>query len=1361
MFAMRWSAAQRAAKKSRSVIQTKTKMFPFAVSRRATSGGRRFVSYAGIAAVLSMVIWAQAMRGQAGIDVGSVTGTVKDPGGALVPGASLTLTNRDTGVAQSTISTHAGAYDFPSVRVGTYSLTVQAQGFKEIQLQNITVHLATTATEDITLRVGSASAEITVTSEVPLLQAQDASLGTTFDSEMVNDLPIFGGSQGRSFMELTTLAAGVQFTGSNDSTSTFLVHGVQSGQVDVRLNGMDDNAEVFGGISIPPIPDAIQEFKLEDGNNSAELGEFYGPVVSVVTMTGTNRFSGSVWEYFENDKINANDYFNKLHQLVTGNPILPNRPGRFKENSYGGIIGGPVILPHYNGHNRTFFTFDYQRTNYTSTPTFTGTVPTANMTSSNFTNLSDTLTLSTQTNPANVATSEKQDAIGRYFQIGMMMDPATTRAVVCGAADPITGMMVNCKQGYVPTINGIKYGILRDPFLSSASTNCPTPPTLQGTTAFNSTYNLGAFAPGCFNQLPANRVDPNAVALLKLFPAPNQPTHNYGNNYFATLPSPVVTQQYDVRIDHTISRSDMVFGTYSYRNAVTAPAPPFPGVLEGGSNVSFWTTNPTYMVVLTWNHVFNPRLLNEFRAGDEHNVNTRTDPGDINNTTGIPAQFGIGGIPQAIGNGGLPTFSINSGISSFGSRTNITFQKVGAWTYSDNVTWSTGRHDWKFGAQYNATYGDIAQPPYSRGSFTYNGQYSNTPNSGDADTGMADFLLLPDTNVASGAYAGTSGMTPESTTGHELGGASAYQGNNSTKSTYNAPYVAFFAVDTVKLTPRFTANIGLREEYFAPYSSKGGTEANFWMGGAGNDAAGSAYYIAHDGCNTPRSPSFNGLLAYDNIPIICRGNNTANNMPKALWAPRVGFAYRLLTNLVVRAGAGIAYGAFGSVGFGGTLGTNYPFRFNVQSPAGTNAYTPQLLGSANNVTATMENTFSNIDMTNPLSAYLPLGSLALYGKQYNFNVPHVKTMTAAVQWQFSGHDSVEARYVGNIGQNLESANPYHNSVSELLTQNTSVVTSCATQSNPYCETGYVPFPNLSPNAGPMETTGQVSNYQSAESEYRHVTRGGFTMDANYTFARCWSDAQGGQQNSAGPGNGRAPWVIGFGGYRADYDRCTNLAANVFKAFGDVTLPVGRNARFLSHVNAWEDAVIGGWKLSPIFMASSGTLNNVLCQGSNGYGPNPTYTGPWFQTSNTALSCNAPTVAGVSLYGPGPKDHARTKFTGLWNSSAFTAPASPVETNGQMDFSPLGVRGNQLYGPGFWDFDLAIHKQFRFTEHTRLELQVQAVNAFNHAQMSNPPNTSGYTNPSGETLTGGWGTVTTTRMNNGEGRILQLVGKLHF
>ena len=211
---------------------------------------------------------------------------------------------------------------------------------------------------------------------------------------MATELPLFGGSGGRSFMTLATTAPGVQFTGNNSSTGTFLIHGVQSGAVDVRVNGADDNAEVFGGITIPPIPDTIQEFKLQTGDNSAELGHSYGTVVNVVTKSGTNKFQGSVWEYNENDMFNANDYFNKRNQLLHTPSPLPNRPGRFKENSFGGIFGGPVILPGYNGHNKTFFTVDFQYTYYTDTPSYTGTLPPATMQSSNFTNLVDTLKLS-------------------------------------------------------------------------------------------------------------------------------------------------------------------------------------------------------------------------------------------------------------------------------------------------------------------------------------------------------------------------------------------------------------------------------------------------------------------------------------------------------------------------------------------------------------------------------------------------------------------------------------------------------------------------------------------------------------------------------------------------------------------------------------------------------------------------------------------------------------------------------------------------------------------------------------------------------------------------------------------------------
>jgi hypothetical protein len=1318
-----------------------------------------------------MVVFCGHAFAQAGIDTGGVTGTVKDSAGAVVVGARCSLVNQGTGVIQDAVTTSAGAYTFPLVKIGTYTLKVNAKGFGQFQIDDIAVHLGSTVTEDVPLKVGAASASITVTSTAPLLQAQDASLGMTVDGDEIDDLPIFGGSGGRNFMELATLAAGVQFTGSAVNTNTFLVHGVESGQVDIRLNGADDNAEVFGGTTIPPIPDAIQEFKLQTGDNGADLGHSYGSVVSVTTKVGTNRIKASVWEYNENDMFNSNDYFNKLHQLVTGSPKLPNRPGRYKENSFGGIIGGPIILPHiYNGHNKTFFSVDYQRTFYANTSSYTGTVPTTLMQSSNFSNMSDTLTLSTQSSSSSPVTSEKQDALGRYFQIGMMLDPATTRAVRCGTIDSITGLATNCKVGYAPTINGVQYAIVRDPFLSGAG-GCPS---IAGTTVFNSTNNKAngsqtTYSPSCFNQLPGGRIDPNAVALLKQFPTGNQPAFYYGSNYYALLPQTINTQQYDVRIDHTISAKDSLFGTFSHYNSINQPSPPFAGVIEGGSSVSFWSTNPTYMIVLTETHVFNPNLINEFRASDEHNWNTRTDPGDIDNTFGVPAQYGIQGIPQTADNGGLPTFSVGSGISSFGSRTNITFQKVGAWQYSDNLTKIKGRHELKFGGEVNFTYGDIVQLPYPRGMFTYNGQYSNTPNSGDTDTGLADMLLMPSTNIASSTYAAAGGL---STAANTIGGTSAFTGNNYTKSTYHAPYIAGYAVDTWKLTPTLTANLGLRYEYFPPYSSEGGQEANFWMGGSdGNQPEGSTYYIAHDGCKTPQSSFFTGLLAYDNIPVVCEPNNTANQMPIANWAPRIGIAYRVRPNLVARIGGGIAYGAFASVGYGGTLGQNYPFLFTVKSGSASNAYTPQLIGTGNNISATMENTFGTIDMDNPLAASLPLGSFTLYGKQYHYRVPNVTTLNFALQWQFTNNDSIEGRYVGNLGKHLDTLGPYHNSPRELLTTNTSAVTACTTAqlaSNPYCENtpamangdgNVVPFPNIALNTL-MDPTNQINNYQSGEVEFQHHVAWGLTMDSNYTFTRCWSDGQGGENNSGGPGNGRAPMVIGFGGYRSDYDRCTNLAANMFRLSGTFNLPVGKGARWASHANALEDGFIGGWKLSPIWIAASGTLNNISCQGTNGYGANPTFTGPWFQANSTNFNCYAPTVPGQHLYGPGPNDKPRTKINGYWNSSAFTAPEEAVQTNGQLDFSPLGARGNQVYGPGWYNINVAIHKSFKTTESTRLEIQGQAMNVMNHMEPSNP-SASNYTTPASESLTGGWGTVTSTRYGNGAGRIWQFVGKYYF
>ncbi len=1306
--------------------------------------------------------------GQAGIDTGSITGTVKDASGALVPAANLTLTNTATGVSQKTISTHAGAYAFPLVPVGTYSLNVQAKGFETSVVNQIVVHLGTTVTEDVGLQVGKVSAEVTVTSAAPLLQAQDASLGTTISNEAIAELPIFGGSGGRNFMDLATIAPGVQFTGSNSTTGTFLIHGVQSGAVDVRLNGADDNAEVFGGITIPPIPDAIQEFKLQTGDNSAELGKSYGTVVNVITRQGTNKFSGDLWEYNENDAYNANDYFNKRNQLLRATP-LPNRPGRLKENSFGGILGGPVILPGYDGRNRTFFTVDFQYTYYSQTPSFTGTLPTGTMQSSNFTNLVDIMGLNKNT---------KVDGIGRTFQQGTILDPATTRLVALNSKDTITGLTATCPKGsYCPTFNNTlingqyytgTYAIVRDPYFQElgAPAGCPS---LMSTTNWVSQFAGGPVPTTCFNQLPSNRMDPNAVKLLQLFKAyspnnigynsngVNTTTGSYANNFFELLPQTINTKQYDVRLDHKFSDRDSAFLTWSHYNQINQQAPPFQGVLEGGGNTPFWTTNPTYIVVLTETHQFSPTLINEARLSDEHNWNTRTDPDNIDNTLGLPAQYGVPGIPQSANNGGLPYFQIGSNISDFGSRVNITWQKVGAWEFSDGLTKTIGKHEWKFGGQYTFTYGNIAQLPYSRGHFTY-GQYSNVPGSGDGGPSMTDFLLVPTT--ANATYLAAGGVSTSAT---PLGGANGFNGSNWSKSTYHAPYIGLYVSDSWKITPALTASLGMRWDYFAPYSSDKGQEANFWMGGDGNEASGSAFYVAHEGCATTMSPTFKALLAYDNIPIICEPNNSANKMSKNNWGPRLGLAYRVRPNVVARAGMGFAYGAFNSIGYGGTLGTNYPFRFNINNGP-NNPYTPQVIGSS---VATMENTFALINMNDPVNAYLPLGSVALYGKPYHFKVPYTITLNVALQWLFTKHDSIEARYVGNLGRQLESANPYHNAPRQTLTPSTAPVTLCNTASDPFCATSprmpdgtyTIPFPNLAALEGPMENNGQISNYHAGELEYRHEFTGGVNMDANYTYATCLSDTQGGQQNEGGAGNGRAPWVVGFGGYRADYVRCSNLAAHQFKLSGEYQMPLGHGARWVSNANAFEDALIGGWTIAPIWIASSGVLANVGCQGT--IGGNPTtggFTGPWF-AGGTAWSCNAPLVKGVDPYKPGSADLARTKVTGYWNSSAFTAPANPVTANGQMDFTPFGVRANQIYGPGWYDVDLAIHKQFRLTETTKLELGAQAVNAFNHVHLNNP-GTGGYTKPA-ESLTGGFGTITGDTSNNGSGRIIELVGKFFF
>src|SRR5215472_14051889 len=213
------------------------------------------------------------------VDTGGVTGTVTDPTGAIVPGAKITLTNNATSVAETTVSTATGTYSFSGMRPATYTLRAEQHGFQAFVSKGLEIHVQQIATVDISLSAGAVSQEVTVTAAAPLLQAENAAVGQTITSQTVNDLPL----QSRDWASLAQLSAGVNSAPvgqpSSDSGSTqsafFSVNGVNLWQNDFRLNGINDNIEMYGGSSvgsnaaITPPPDAIQEFKLQAGNFNA------------------------------------------------------------------------------------------------------------------------------------------------------------------------------------------------------------------------------------------------------------------------------------------------------------------------------------------------------------------------------------------------------------------------------------------------------------------------------------------------------------------------------------------------------------------------------------------------------------------------------------------------------------------------------------------------------------------------------------------------------------------------------------------------------------------------------------------------------------------------------------------------------------------------------------------------------------------------------------------------------------------------------------------------------------------------------------------------------------------------------------
>jgi len=336
------------------------------------NGVRRSLLTLRAAAIMVILVFGQGLvsRLAAQISTATVTGTVMDSTGAVVPGANLMLRNVDTHVDRTTSSDSAGRYLILDVRPGRYTLQASAQGFRVAQLEVFKLVVNQTVNFDFKLEVGTMQQVVEVHAVATALQTSTAELGAAVTERAVSDLPL----NGRNFTELLLLAPGtgpvnVSQAGQTAPVGTFVLPAV-NGQTN-RSNmwvtdGVVNQQAVWSTYGVPPIADAIQEFKVQSHNDTAEVGGVLGGTVNVVTKSGTDTLHGSLWEFVKNDNFNARNFF------------LAN-VSAFHQNQFGGVGGGPVVIPKvYDGKkHHTFFFLAFQAYRYTPPSNAFGIVPTA------------------------------------------------------------------------------------------------------------------------------------------------------------------------------------------------------------------------------------------------------------------------------------------------------------------------------------------------------------------------------------------------------------------------------------------------------------------------------------------------------------------------------------------------------------------------------------------------------------------------------------------------------------------------------------------------------------------------------------------------------------------------------------------------------------------------------------------------------------------------------------------------------------------------------------------------------------------------------------------------------------------------
>ncbi len=1094
-----------------------------------------------VLAVVTLLFSASVLQAQ--VDTGSITGTVTDTSGAVVSGAKVTITNEGTGATLSTTTGGDGIFDFSPVRIGSYKLEASASGFKTVVQAHVVVDVSARVQENFKLQPGAVTETVEVTGAAPVLQSQDASVGQVVSQRSVNDLPL----NGRNFTFLAQLAAGVNTpesdTRGNAASGAFTANGNRPAQNNYMLDGIDNNSDTVDFLNgtnfvvLPPV-DAIQEFKVQTSDFSAEYGRSGAAVLNATIKSGTNQFHGDVWEFFRNDKLDAPDYF----EDAGGVP-----KGELRQNQFGGTLGGPVIK------NKVFFFGDYEGLRRIQGTILTGSVPTVAERNSGYTNFSDLITGQSGT---------LTDQLGRTMPYGTILDPATTRVVTAGATDPVSGI-VAAASGYV-----------RDPFGTCGPST--------------STFTLA----GCgLNMIPAGRLDPNAIKLLNLYPGPTN-----GSLFSNFANSPKLDEHsdaFDTRLDLNFNDANQLFYRFSYKNDPQFIPGIFGGIADGGAFQQGPQTAVAQQSALAYTHVFSPTLVNVARAGLNYLNTTRESPvaGDL----GLPAQFGIQDIPQVAKNGGLPAFGIN-GLSTLGSNSFLPSDEVSStFQLTDDLTKIYGKHTFKMGFEWQHVKFSTLQPSWSHGEFDYDGDFTEIPSglssSDEGSTGRASFLLTPIPSIPGGVPYDVGGST-------NIYASNIFLTDNG--KNYYGTYINDDWKVTPKLTVNLGLRWDFFTLVYEHHGAQanfvpGGAPTNtpmYILPGGTNPANLSASFtnlLAADGIGLDITNKYGkGLGNSQKANFAPRLGFAYQVTPKLVARGGWGMFYNGFENRGYSPNLGENY--------------PFQFDFEFTPPNDGTPHTfPGCTTAGPGGTATFETGFSCTPLQPTLVQANGLALRGIqfnyqtpYTMSGNFTLQYQLTPTVTVQ---AAYVSSLARHLESFpGSNLPTAILPTNL--PLTNGSGPNGTSACPPPMAYPDAGCafpasqggIPFPDFGENNSYAATIGN-SYYNGLQTRAEKRFSSGLDFLATYTWSQARTDA-GDLLNGGSLQGFRAPNVPGVG-IHYDYGLADFDIRNVFHLSGEYELPFGKGKQFLSG-GGTADKVFGGWSINTAVVLEGGQPITLSC-----------------------------------------------------------------------------------------------------------------------------------------------------------------------